>query len=132
MSIRKRAVSVHQLPEQVTADTERSFLRDLRQYTEPERPRFVLDCSMVRNMDYAMINLLLSCLEEVMKCNGDIRLASLRPAAKSVLEIAGVDRLFEMYSTAQEAVRSFEQRPISLAPLAVETEGCDHVSENAA
>jgi anti-anti-sigma regulatory factor len=83
-------------------------------------------------MDYAMINLLLSCLEEVMKCNGDIRLASLRPAAKSVLEIAGVDRLFEMYSTAQEAVRSFEQRPISLAPLAVETEGCDHVSENAA
>jgi anti-anti-sigma factor len=132
MSIRKRAVCVHQLPEQVTPIKRRSFLRGLLQSTEAGRPLLVLDCSMVRNMDYAMINLLLSCLEEVMKCNGDIRLASLRPAAKSVLEIAGVDRLFETYSTAQEAVQSFDQHPISLAPLSVEAEDSRDVSQHAA
>ena len=132
MSIKKRAVSVHHLPEQVTAHTERIFLRDLQPYTEAERPRLVLDCSTVWNMDRAMINLLLSCLEEVMKCNGDVRLASLHPGAKSALEIAGVTRLFETYATTLEAVQSFDQRSISLAPLAIEIEGCDDVSEHAA
>jgi anti-sigma B factor antagonist len=132
MSTRKRAVSIHQLPEQVTAITERSFLRDLQQYAEAVRPRFVLDCSMVWNMDDAMINLLLSCLEEVMKCNGDVRLASLQPEAKLILQNAGVNRLFETYVTTQDAVQSFDQRPISLAPLSVESEGRDNVSENAA
>ena len=108
------------------------FLRDLQQYAEADRPRLVLDCSMVWEMDYAMINLLLSCLEEVMKGNGDVRLASLRPAAKSGLRIATVNRLFEMYDTPQEAVQSFDQRLISLAPLAVEPDGSDPISKNAA
>ena len=65
-------------------------------------------------MDTATIHLLLSCLEEVMKCNGDIRLASLRPGAEAALRIAGVDRLFEMYATTEAAAQSFQQRPTSV------------------
>ena len=132
MSIRKRAVRVHQVPEKITASKERSFLQELQRYAEAERPRFVLDCSLVWDMDYPMINLLLSCLEEVMKYNGDVRLASLRPGAESALRLAGVNRLFETYATTEGAVQSFHQRPISLAPLAFGTETFDHVSEHAA
>ncbi len=131
MSIRKRAVRVHQVPEQMTGRKERSFLRDLQRDAEAERPRFVLDCSMVENMDYATINLLLSCLEEVMKCNGDVRLASLSPAAILALQLAGVHRLFETYATTEGAVQSFQKRPISLAPLA-DTGAFEDVSEHAA
>ncbi len=132
MSIRKRAVRVHQVPEQLTAKRGRSFLRDLQMHAEAERPRFVLDCSMIFVMDYPTIDLLLSCLEEVMKYNGDVRLASLSPAAELALRVAGIHRLFETYATTESAVQSFHQRPISLAPLGLETEAFDHASEHAA
>jgi len=132
MSIKKRAVRVHQIPEQLTARRERMFLQNLQKDAEAERPRFVLDCSMVWEMDYATINLLLSCLEEVMKCNGDLRLASLRPEAQAALQLAGVSRLFETFETTDGAVQSFQQRPISLAPLTFEGDVFDNASENAA
>ena len=132
MSIRKRAIRVHQIPMQMTGRKERSFLRDLQRDAETERPRFVLDCSMVENMDYATISLLLSCLEEVMKCNGDIRLASLSPEAALALQIAGVNRLFETYATTESAVQSFQKRPMSLAPLAWNGGEFEEVSEHAA
>jgi anti-anti-sigma factor len=133
MSIRKRAVIVHQVPERVTPGKERSFLRELQHQVEAERPRFVLDCSMVWNMDRATISLLLSCLEEVMKCNGDVRLASLCPKAEAALQSAGVNRLFEIYETTESAVQSFHQRPISSAPMTfVTAEAFDEISENAA
>jgi anti-anti-sigma factor len=122
MSIIKRSVRVHQVPERVTSANEQIFLRDLQKFAENERPRFVLDCSRVHDMDIATIRLLLSSLEEAMKCNGDVRLASLRPKAEEQLRMAGVSRLFEMYSTADNAVQSFHQRPTSNAPMEMESE----------
>lgn len=120
MSTIKRAVRVHQVPEQVTATNERSFLQNLQNCSENERPRVVLDCSHVREMNIATIYLLLSSLEEVMKCNGDVRLAALRPGAEDALRLAGVGRLFEIYATAEAAVQSFQQRSSSMAPLEIE------------
>lgn len=120
MSTIKRAVKVHPVPEQVTASTERAFLQSLQDCSENERPRVVLDCSHVREMNIATIYLLLSSLEEVMKCNGDVRLAALRPGAENSLRVAGVARLFETYASVDAAVHSFQQRSSSMAPLELE------------
>jgi len=132
MSIKMRAVRVHQIPEQMSATQVRSFLRDLQQCAESERPRFVLDCSRMWSMDSAAIHLLLSSLEEVMKRNGDLRLAGLTPEAEAVLRRSGVLRLFEIYPTTDIAVQSFHRRPTSLAPLAYEAESFEITSERAA
>ncbi len=132
MSTRMRAVTVHQMPEQVTATEERSFLRDLQKDVETERPRLVLDCSKVQQMDNATIHLLLCCLEEVMKRNGDAKLASLPPGAQATLQVAGVNRLFEIYATTAEAVNSFRERPISITPPELAAEGLHRGSESAA
>jgi anti-anti-sigma factor len=110
MIIKMRSVTVHEVPETVKAATERKFLRDLQNYVETERPRLVLDCSRVRQMDNATIHLLLSCLEEAMKRNGDVKLAGVRPDAKATLAFAGVSRLFEIYATTAEATQSFRHR----------------------
>jgi len=115
MSIRTRSVEVLIVPTQVTPGRERIFLRDLQSSVKTERPRFVLDCSRVWEMDTDTIHLLLSSLEEVMKFNGDVRLASLRPGAKAALKIAGIDRLFEIYTTTDAATQSFQYRPTSLS-----------------
>ncbi len=122
----KRTVSLQQVPEEVTASVQTVILQSLeRKCAETERPRFVLDCSLVRNMDTNTIQLLLSCLEEVMKCNGDVRLAALRPEAEDKLRRSGVSRLFEMYATVEAAVQSFQKRAASMAPLDFEVEVLD-------
>jgi anti-anti-sigma factor len=132
MSIKMRAVRVHQIPEQMSSSQVRNFLRDLQECAENERPRFVLDCSRMWSMDSAAIRLLLSSLEEVMKCNGDLRLAGLNPEAEAALRRSGVIRLFEIYPTADIAVQSFHKRPTSLAPLAYESENFEVLAERAA
>jgi anti-anti-sigma factor len=126
MIVSKRTVNVQQMPEQVNAANERLLLQYLqKKCAETERPRFVLDCSPVRGMDTATIQLLLSCLEEVMKCNGDVRLASLRPEAGAALRLSGVCRLFETYESTEAAVQSFQKRPSSMAPLEIESDALD-------
>jgi len=122
----KRTVNLQQVPEEVTESVQTVILQSLeRKCAETERPRFVLDCSLVRNMDTNTIQLLLSCLEEVMKCNGDVRLAALRPEAEDTLRRSGVSRLFEMYATVEAAVQSFQKRAASMAPLDFEVEVLD-------
>ena len=127
-----RAVTVHRVPEEVTAIEERSFLRDLQQDVETERPRLVLDCSRVQRMDNATIHLLLCCLEEGMKRNGDVKLASLPPGAQATLRLTGVNRLFEIYATTAEAVNSFRKRPVSITPPELAADGLHRGSETAA
>ena len=132
MSLNKRNVVVRQVPSQITSASLNGFLADLQTYSETQRPRFVLDCSNVWVMDSAAIHLLLCCLEEVMKSNGDVRLASLRPEAEAALQLAGVKRLFEVYSTPESAVKSFHQRPSSIAMLPFATDVFDNNVEHAA
>jgi anti-sigma B factor antagonist len=110
MIIKIRAVTVHEVPERMTRAAERRFLRDLQSYVETERPRLVLDCSAVRQMNNATTHLLLSCLEEAMKRNGDARLAGINPEAKAALDAMGVSRLFEMFATTAEAIQSYRHR----------------------
>jgi anti-sigma B factor antagonist len=110
MIIRIRAVTVHEVPEHVTPAAERRFLLDLQNYVETERPRLVLDCSAVRQMDRATIHLLLSSLEEAMKRNGDAKLAGINPEARAVLDSMGIGRLFEIFATTAEATQSFRHR----------------------
>lgn len=118
MLVRTRLVEVHQVQKQVNALCERSFLLNLRESITTERPRFVLDCSQVCEINSATIHLLLSSLEEAMKCNGDVRLASLRLDAESALKMAGVRKLFQIYSTVEAAAQSFHQRPTNISSQA--------------
>lgn len=131
MSIRNRTVRVLQVSNRVSARTGH-YLPNFQKYAEPGRPRLVLDCSKVWNMNAATIRLLLSCLEEVMKYNGDVRLASLCPEAEAALRMAGINRLFELYATTEDAIQSFHKRPSSMMPLAFENEAFDNDVEYAA
>ncbi len=112
---RLKSVSIRQLPEKLGRNRERLFFRNLKSAMNVVRPAVVLDCSTLPEMDAAAIHLLLCCLEEAMKRNGDIRLAALSPGARRNLQLAGVDRLFRIFSNTGDAVESFQRR----TPLAV-------------
>lgn len=132
MLIGMRRVTVLAVPDKVAASEEKNFLRLLRQNLETDRPRFVLDCSALRQIDNAVLRVLLWSLEEAMKRNGDVRLAGLHPTAQAALAATGVDRLFEIFPTAAEAVHSYRRRSAALVPpQAVEAPALGEV-ENAA
>lgn len=112
-----RAVTVKQLPAAFTLQKKQLFLRELENCClEAARPCIVLDCAETRALDHTVLHLLLNCLEEAMKRNGDVRLAAVSPEAQAILATWGVDRLFKIFATTAEAVASF-QRPSIYAAL---------------
>lgn len=109
MAQRPSPVAVLQLPETFNAERERMFLSELESRMDAIRPRIVLDCCNLLELGKPTIHLLLCCLEEAMKRNGDIRLAAIPPGASMVFDFSELDGLFEVFDTISGAVNSFQQ-----------------------
>ena len=105
----KRPVAVMQFPELSKKREVRNFAREVERCMDVTRPFVVLDCSNVRHLDKAVVHLLLGCLEEAMKRNGDVKLVGLPLTADAILGSTGANRLFEIFDTAADAVNSFHQ-----------------------
>jgi anti-sigma B factor antagonist len=107
-----RPIVVKQLPEKLSVEEGRLFFLEVEPCLKTDRPRLVLDCSKVRQLDSAGIQVLLHCLEEAMKRNGDVKLAGIPAAAAEILELTNVDSLFEAFDNSVDAVNSFCQMPM--------------------
>lgn len=105
----KRAVTVLQLPERFSLDAAANFAQAVERCVEVGRPYVVLDCSAAGKLDKPMTGLLLYCLEEAMKRNGDVKLACIPVAEQPVLRTGSAYRLFEAFHTVEEAIDSFHQ-----------------------
>jgi anti-anti-sigma regulatory factor len=110
-----RCVTVLEFPERSDVEVARGFLRELEQRVNNGRPYLVLDCSAVRQMDKRSAGLLLHCLEEAMKRNGDVKLAGISSAEQPWIGPFGSKRLFEIFDTVEDAVSSFHQLPFETA-----------------
>jgi len=124
MNLLARTVIVERLPEAGDPKRERIFLSELASSLDKMiRPRVVLDCSLMRKIDSGGLHLLLRCLEEAMKRNGDVRLAAVPEKAQTAFRALGIDRLFRIYHSAAEATESFRQPqkfPTPMAPAQCE------------
>lgn len=109
-------VVVMQVPEHLDHSQAPVFSQELAPLLESHRPRIVLDCSQVHSIDSTGIEMLLNCLEEAMKRDGDLKLAGVSNEAHVILELMRVDPVFEMFPTCEEAVRSFDAIPLEAIP----------------
>lgn len=107
-----RPVAVKRLPDVLTVQQKLTFLHEIAVVMNTNRPRLVLDCSRLCQCDISTIHLLLHCLEEAMKRNGDVKLAAVPAAAAIRLVSTGVAGLFETFDSTEEAVNSFHQLPL--------------------
>lgn len=107
METNSRPVVVKRMPERLNARTAREFLRDVRPFLTTDRPQLVFDLAQVRQLDAAGVEMLLRCMSEAHKRDGDLKLAAVSPEAGVVLELTRTERLFEIYETSTDAVRSF-------------------------
>jgi anti-sigma B factor antagonist len=110
MTTRTRDVITMQFPGDANAAQRRAFFNKVRHCASRDRPSLVLDCSGLKGLDRDGLLLLLDCLEEAMKRNGDVRLAGVSAAVRSILESAGVHRLFRIFDSIAEAESSFHHR----------------------
>ena len=108
----KRPVIVLEVPEKLVLGPAQVFFREVQGFLKADRPRLVFDFSEVTQLDSAGIEVLLNCMEEAMKRNGDLKLAAIPPGPAVVLALTQVDRLFEIFEDATEAAESFHQFPV--------------------
>ena len=110
--IAKRPIIVLELPEKLVLGRAHLFFDQVQEFLTIDRPRLVFDFSEVTQIDSAGIELLLNCMEAVMKRNGDLKLAAIRTGPAVILELTQVDRLFEIFDNVSDAAQSFDQFPV--------------------
>lgn len=104
-----RPVFVKRIPERLNNREAKAFLREMEKVVNSDRPQLVFDCSQVRQIDAAGIEMLLHCLSRSVRHDGDLKLAAVSPQMEIVLQMTRTDRLFEIYDTATDAVLSFSR-----------------------
>jgi anti-anti-sigma factor len=95
------------MPERMNLKQARRFLKEVQPFLISDRPQVVFDMSQVRHIDAAGIDMLLHCMREAVKRDGDVKLAALSPHSAVVLELTRTGRLFEIYENSTSAVKSF-------------------------
>ena len=121
-----RPVVVKRIPERLNNKQAKAFMREMDKIVNSDRPQLVFDCSHVKQVDAAGIEMLLHCLARAIKHDGDLKLASVSPQMEIVLQMTRTDRLFEFYDSATDAVLSFSRflpsavkRPASVLSMPV-------------
>lgn len=132
MTRQMHAVAVKQVPEALHAKQGRIFFEEMESWINVDRPCIVLDCSNLRQMNSSAVHVLLCCLEEAMKRNGDVKLAALTETTRAELSLIGLDRLFEVFTSSADAVKSFRRVAVDMTPHFRKSENTQQPSQNAA
>lgn len=108
-------VVVMEVPSVLNDLESRVFFQEVAPLLEMDRPYLVFDCAQLQHVDSAGIEMLLQCMEAAMKRDGDVKLAAISPQSAAILELMRVDRVFEVFPTSKDAVRSFHIPPAEQA-----------------
>jgi len=132
MKYRRRLIEVRTLPGHIDGPQLRTLYRELESCINVDGPAVVLDCSMLCRVDKPAIHFLLCCLEEAMKRNGDIRLAGLQPALMAEIRSTGLDSLFQIFESIEDALESFRMPHVGFILPEQPAANDRRASENAA
>ncbi|PYX65403.1 MAG: hypothetical protein DMG74_08850 [Acidobacteria bacterium] len=100
-------VLIQRLPARFNAGQVRAIMQELQPFLKADRPRVVFDLSQVEEMDAASVDMLLQCMSDASKRDGDVKLVSPSVRAMVILELTQLDRLFEIFESPEEASASF-------------------------
>ena len=79
-------------------------------YVRSEMINFVIDLGEFSSIGSLEIGLLISALKRVREAEGGLKLTGVKPIVKTVLEWASLTKIFEIYETKVEAIKSFVAR----------------------
>lgn len=70
--------------------------------------KIVVDLSTCEFIDSTFLGALVVTLKRVTAAGGDVRLVGFQPAVHSMMELTRMHRVFESYTSKEEAIRSFD------------------------
>jgi anti-anti-sigma factor len=103
-----QGVVVKTLPSRLDAEDLIAFQQDMQLVLESDSPQIVLDLSAVKYLGSSGIEFLLECLSQVVRRDGDMKLAALSPESAALLALTRVERFFEIFRTVEDGVHSFD------------------------
>jgi len=71
-------------------------------------PQLVIDLSRLRFVDSSGLGAMLSCLRQVSARSGDLKLCGMSKQVRATFELVRMNRIFDIFSTREEAVRAFQ------------------------
>lgn len=101
------SVSIVVVSGRVDSNTAPDLERDLRTTAETAPARVVIDLAAVDYISSAGLRALVSVLRSARVAGGDVRLAALSTRVADVLKLAGLESIFAVYATREQAVASF-------------------------
>ena len=75
----------------------------VREALKQGRSRFVFDATALDYVDSSGIGAIVSCLTDIKKAGGDLRLAGANPRVQRLFSMTGVDKLLRTYPNVAEA-----------------------------
>jgi anti-sigma B factor antagonist len=100
-------VAVVSLPvEELDASNVGEFKRDMAPVLEAHT-KLVFDLHRLRFTDSSGLGAFISCLRYVNARGGDMKLCGMSKPVRAVFELVRLHRIFDIYSTSEEAVRAF-------------------------
>jgi len=69
--------------------------------------RLVLDMSGIRFVDSSGLGAILSCLRQLHDLGGELKLCSLNKPVRALFELVRMHRVFEIFNSREEALRSY-------------------------
>jgi anti-sigma B factor antagonist len=75
-------------------------------FLEEFKPKVVIDLSEVDYISSVGLRVLLSALKKQIRNQGILRIASLQPFVREVFTVTQFDKIFPIYSTQEEAIKS--------------------------
>src|SRR5215510_3225859 len=97
-----RPVVVKRMPERVNTRSAREFWQEVEPFLSVDRPQLVFDLSPVVQLDAAGVEVLLRCMSEAHKRDGDLKLASLFVNEAVVLEMSPLSLLDDLSNCSRE------------------------------
>jgi len=76
---------------------------------EMPSPKLLLDFNTVDHLSSAALGMLINANNRIKQKNGKFRLANIKPQILEVFRITKLDKLFRIFPTRQEAVKSFSE-----------------------
>ena len=78
----------------------------------------VFDLSSLKFVDSSGLGALLSCLRQLNAIGGDLKLCGMVKPVRALFELVRMHRVFEIFNTQDEALRSYAEHQVDAAKLA--------------
>lgn len=96
-----------QIDDRLEADTVQEFRDAMSQLASEGKIKIVLDLGKVSFIDSSGLGGIVSILRQFRQNDGDIKLARITDSIRPLIEIVRLHRVFDIYDSAEEAVKSF-------------------------